>query len=101
MNDKRTLEDLRNKYKGHIYLCFNDHKEFDDFLVKAESEGYCFGEHMPTEFLGKPWDIISLLDEKQLAFCGTVSHMAYQSGGNNVRRVSYAKFADGQNDYLF
>ena len=96
----RTLEDLRNKYEGHIYLSFHSHSEYDDFLVRAEKEGFRFGEHLPTEHLGEPWDIISLLDGKKLAFCGTVSHMAYQAGGDNIHRVEYARFIGGDDDYL-
>ena len=96
----RTLEDLRNKYEGHIYLSFHSHSEYDDFLVRAEKEGFRFGEHLPTEHLGEPWDIVSLLDGKMLAFCGTVSHTAFHSGGENVHRVEYARFISGDDDYL-
>ena len=97
----RTLTDLRNKFDGHIYLRFHSHSEYDDFLTRAEAEGFRFGEHLPTEHLGEPWDIVSLLDGKKLAFCATVSHMAYQAGGDNVRRADYFKYISGEDDYLF
>ncbi|WP_028505217.1 hypothetical protein [Ruminococcus sp. FC2018] len=100
MNDKRTLENLRNKYEGHIYLSFHSQGEYDDFLAEAEREGFRFGESLPTEHLGEPWDIVSLLDGKKLAFCGMVSHTAFHSGGENVHRVGYAKFIGGDDDYL-
>ena len=100
MNDKRTLENLRNKYEGHIYLSFHSQPEYDAFLAKAETEGFRFGEHLPTEYLGEPWDIVSLLDGKKLAFCGTVSRMAYGSGAENVHRVDYAKYINGADNYM-
>lgn len=91
----RTLTDLRKSYEGHIYLSFHSQQEYDAFLTQAENEGFRFGEHLPTEHLGEPWDIISLLDGKKLAFCGTFSHMAYKCGGENVHCVDYARFAGG------
>lgn len=91
----RTLTDLRKSYEGHIYLSFHSQQQYDAFLTRAENEGFRFGEHLPTEHIGEPWDIISLLDGKKLAFCGTFSHMAYKCGGENVHRVDYVRFADG------
>jgi hypothetical protein len=96
----RTLETLRNEFEGHIYLSFHSQQEYDAFIAQAEKEDCRFGEHLPTEHLGKPWDIVSLLDGKQLAFCGTFSHMAYHSGGDNVHRIDYAKYAGGDKDYI-
>lgn len=100
-NNTRTLEDLRAKLEGHIYVSFHSREEYDAFLAKAETEGSRFGEHLPTEYLGKPWDIVSLLEGKKLAFCGTASHIAYRSGAKNVHRVDYAKYVSGADDYMF
>lgn len=100
MKNNRTLENLRQMYDGHVYLRFNNQQEYDEFLLKAENEGFSFGEHQPTEYLGKPWDIISLLEGKQLAFCGSVSHMAYNSGAVYVHRIDYAAYARSDGDYL-
>ena len=97
----RTIQDLRNEFEGHVYLKFNDQNEYDDFLRAAEAEGYKFGELMPTSNVGKPWDIISVLDDKKLAFCGSISHMAYASGAENVHRVDYTKYVNGEDSYEF
>lgn len=97
----RTIQDLRNEFEGHVYLKFNDQNEYDEFLRTAEAEGFKFGDCMPTENIGKPWDIISVLDGKKLAFCGAVSHMAYASGAENVHRVDYTKYVNGEDSYEF
>jgi len=96
----RTLTDLRNEFKGHIYLCFRSQNEYDAFLTRAENEEFLFGKNLPTDHLGEPCDIVSLLDGKRLAFCGTFSHMAYQAGGDNVHRVVCARFSSGNKDYI-
>lgn len=96
----RTIQDLRNEFEGHVYLKFNDQNEYDGFLRAAEAEGFKFGDRMPTENIGKPWDIISVLDGKKLAFCGSMSHMAYASGAENVHRVDYNKYVSGDEAYI-
>ncbi len=95
MNSKRTLERLRNAYEGHIYLTFHNQEEYDNFLKAVEKEGYRFGQYLPTEHIGELWDIISLGYDKQLAFCGYVSHMAYKSGNRGIYRIDYVKYATG------
>ena len=99
-NTERTLDNLRNAYEGHIYLSFNSQQEYDDFLTAAEREGYRFGEHLPTEHLGEGWDIIAIENDHKLAFCGFVSHMAYNSRLSEVHRVDYAKYAAGDDCYI-
>ena len=95
-NTERTLDNLRNEYKGHIYLGFNSRQEYDDFLAAAENEGYLFGECLPTAHLGESWDIIALEHDHKLAFCGFVSHMAYHSRCYGVHRAANAKYAAGE-----
>ena len=99
-NTERTLDSLRNAYEGHIYLSFNSQQEYDDFLTAAESEGYRFGEHLPTEHLGEGWDIIAIEHDHKLAFCGFVSHMAFGSGDPGVHKVDYAKYAAGDDFFV-
>ena len=101
MNDKRTLEDLRNRFEGHIYLRFHNQREYEDCLVRAESEGFHFGEQMPREFLGEWRDILALEENNQLSLCNTFSRMAYESGAPNVHRIDYAKYIEGEEDYIF
>lgn len=98
--NKKTLKDLRAKFKGHIYLRFNSKDEYDAFLVQAQSEGFRFGEHLPCEYGGSFHDMIALCEGKQLSFCGTFSRMAYQCGGGNVHRIDYAAYARGDADYI-
>ncbi len=97
----RTLTDLRKSHEGHIYLSFHSQQEYDAFLTRAENEDFRFGEHLPTEHIGEPWDIISLLEENRLAFCGTFSHMAYANNEANVHRVDYFKFISSKENYTF
>lgn len=98
--NNRTLERLRDAYEGHIYLSFHSQQDYDAFLKAAENEGYRFGELLPTEHLGKGYDIIALQTGKQLAFCGFISHMAYGSGDPDVHKVDYAKYAAGDDFFI-
>ena len=58
--NNRTLERLKDAYEGHIYLTFRSQQDYDTFLKAADEEGYRFGEHLPTDYLGEGYDIISL-----------------------------------------
>jgi len=100
MNDKRTLESLRNEFEGHIYLRFHSKQEYEDCLVRAENEGFRFGEHLPTEFLGEWQNMLALCENKQLSFCNTFSRMAYSCNPQNVLRIDYAKYIGGEEDYI-
>ena len=100
MKNERTLEQLRAGFAGHIYLCFHSQGEYDDFLAEAEREGFRFGEHLPTEYLADVQNMLALCENKQLSFCNTFSRMAYACGGDNVRRVDYAKYISGADNYL-
>ena len=74
-NTERTLDSLRNAYEGHVYLSFNSQQEYDDFLTAAESEGYRFGEHLPTEHLGEGWDIIALQNVPRARVSRNTDHL--------------------------
>lgn len=100
MNDKRTLERLRNEFEGHIYLRLRSKQEYEDCLVRAENEGFRFGEHLTTEYIGEWRDMLALCENKQLSFCNTFSRMAYASGAPNVHRIDYAKYIGGEEDYI-
>ncbi len=96
MNDKRTLENLRNKFEGHIYLRFHSKEDYEDCLARAESEGFRFGEHQPTEYISEWRDMLALCENKQLCFCNTFSRMAYACNQPNVHRIDYAKYISGE-----
>ncbi len=100
MNDKRTLENLRKEFEGHIYLRFHNQQEYENCLVRAESEGFRFGEHLPTEFLGEWRDMLALCEDKQMCFCNTFSRMAYSSKAPNVHRIDYVKYIGGEEDHI-
>ena len=100
MKNERTLEQLRAGFAGHIYLRFNSADDYADFLAKAETEGFRFGERLPTEYLADVQNMLALCENKQLSFCNTFSRMAYACGGDNVQRVDYAKYISGADDYL-
>ena len=95
----RTIENLRNRFQGKIYVSLNDEKVCIDFYADAEKEGYRFGEKKPTE--SRTDDIIAIENGKRLSYVGFAGRMAYQSGGGrNFHRVDYAKYKAGDSDYM-
>ena len=95
----RTIENLRNSYKGKIYVYLNNEKVCKDFYADAENEGYLFGENKPTE--SQIDDIIALENGKNLSYVGFVGRIAYQSeGSRKIHRVDYAKYKAGDSDYI-
>ena len=88
-NMKRTLDELRRRYQGKLYLVNLD-------LEDAEAQGYRCGKLKPTEMQGG--DFISLERGKQLSGVGFVGHMAVQCGAVTI--VDYRKWRSGDNGYL-
>ena len=104
MKSKRTLENLRESLQGKIYLYLKDDDTMKAFLSDAKNEGYRFGETGLPEIIGD--SIISLRENKQLSYVGTVGRIEFQcnggdNAGGNFHRIHYAEYKIGSDDYSF
>lgn len=93
---KRTIENLKIKAVGKLYVSLKNESVAKRFLVDAEKEGYAFGEIKPTK--NHTSDLVAVLDEKQLAYVGTCGRIAV--GCNSVTTADYEKYKSGADDYL-
>ncbi|MCC8136067.1 MAG: hypothetical protein LIO40_05265 [Ruminococcus sp.] len=100
MKSVRTLTELRNGFTGKVYIYLDSDEICKNFLQDAENDGFRFGKNKPTESNGS--DIIALERNKRLSYVGFAGRMAFQCNDNNeVHKIDYRKFINGEKDYLF
>ncbi len=100
MKNSKTLTNLRNTLNGKIYIYLKNEEISRKFLLDAESEGFCFGQIKPSQ--SSLPDIVALEKDKQLSHVGIIGHIAFgcKSYNNNIHRVDYQRYINGDNDYF-
>ena len=93
-----SIENLRRKMEGKVYVKFKNENVFKRFLCNAEAEGYMIGGNKPTE-AGVSQDIKAIGYNRKISNCGIVDHIAVQVGGDNIHVVDYEKYINGDPDY--
>ena len=95
----RTIENLRNSFKGKIYVYLSNKKVCENFYTDAEKEGYRFGENKPTE--SQTDNIIAIENGKKLSYVAFAGRVAYQSvRDRKFHRVDYEKYRAGDRRYI-
>lgn len=93
----RTIKQFTSK-TNKVYFFMKDNDTCIRFYADAEEEGIKFCGEKPTD--KKPTDIIALLPNGDLCFVGWAGHMCYHNCKDGVIRIDYAKYADGEAEYL-
>lgn len=93
----RTIKQFTSK-TNKVYFFMKDTDTCIRFYTDAEEEGITFCGEKPTE--KKPTDIIALLPNGEICFVGWAGHMCYHNCKDGVIRIDYAKYADGEAEYL-
>lgn len=101
----RTIKDLANKNKGKVYVYLANDKIGNKFMQQAEKEGFTFNDGAkPTSRCYA--EIMAVNGNSTINFVGSVGRMAFGSGaetvnGQKLLRVDFAKYANGESDYLY
>ena len=93
-----TLDELRNKHQGKIYIWFASDEVYRRFLKDADDQGYMTGKTKPRE-CHWPRDIVSLDFDKKIYACNIISHKAFDQNPS-VTRVDYEKYMAGMENYV-
>ncbi len=94
----RTIKQFIKK-ADKVYFYMKDEETCRRFYQEAEREGILFGGGKPTN--KEPTDLVALLPEGGICYVGWAGHMCYYHGGmKGVIRIDYAKYANGENDYI-
>ena len=100
---KRTIATLMD-LPGRVYVYLEDEKTAEEFFVRAEEEGFVFGDgEKPSK---KQRDcIIAVNKNRTLNYVGFVGHAAFGSGtgtvgGQPLIRVDYSQYISGAWDYI-
>lgn len=91
----RTIEELRNRFEGKVYVKFSNADVFNRFLQDAEAEGYMIRDRKPTE-ADASYDIKAVEYDKRISNCGIISHIACQAGGDNIHVIDFEKYVNGE-----
>ncbi len=94
----RTITNLI-KPGFHVYVLFDNHSLCRQFLIQAEWEGFSIGDKQkPTEI--EETDVLAVLPDRKLCHLGFASRMALHSSQNNIIRIDYEKYINGEQNYL-
>ena len=94
----RTIKQLINPEKK-VYIRLRGKAIRYRFMSDAEREGITYGDKVkPTE--READDIMALLADGTICFLGFVGRMGYHSGANNIIRIDYEKYIDGDPEYI-
>ena len=100
MSKNRSIEALRNQFGGTIYVILKGNNIEDRFFTDAENEGYRFGDLHPLE--NPRSNVISIEENKQLAYVGAVGKIRIMCDrSSDFHMIDYAKYINGDNDYLY
>lgn len=100
----RTLKELVKK-NGRVYVYLKDSETGNQFMQQAESEGFTFTDGTkPTERCYA--EIMAVNRDITINFVGMNGRIAFGSGAESVNgqkllRVDFAKYANGESDYLY
>ncbi len=101
----RTITDLVNKNNGKVYVYLANDEIGNEFMKQAAREGFAFGDGAtPTDRCYA--EIMAVENDCTIHFVGSIGRMAFGSGAKTVGnqtlfRVDFAKYADGDTDYLY
>lgn len=100
----RTIKELVKK-NGRVYVYLGDSETGNQFMKQAESEGFTFTDGAkPTERCYA--EIMAVNRDITINFVGMNGRIAFGSGvetvnGQKLLRVDFAKYANGESDYLY
>lgn len=94
----RTIKQII-KRADKVYFYMKDKETCQRFYQEAEQEGITFCGKKPTN--KETTDIVALLPEGEICYVGWAGHMCFHNGGiSGVVRIDYAKYADGEDDFI-
>ena len=95
---KRTIAELMD-LPGRVYVYLEDEETAEEFLVRAEEEGFLFGDgEKPSK---KQRDCIMAVNKNRtLNYVGFAGHAVFGSGtetvgGQRLIRIDYRQYASG------
>lgn len=94
----RTIRNLSNREK-RVYIYLRTEEIQQRFIDEAAKEGIIFGDGVSiTE--REIDDIMALNADGTVNFLCWGGRMMWQCGGEQIIRVDYERYADGEGDYL-
>lgn len=94
----RTIRDLSNQGK-RVYIYLRTEKIRQCFIDDATKEGITFGDGVSIAERGID-DIMALNADGTVNFLCWGGRMMWQCGGEQIIRVDYERYVDGDGDYL-
>lgn len=96
----RTIEQLVKENKKRVYVYLADKATRDRFIKDAEAEGYTFEDGVKISERGID-DFYAINKNHTVNFINGIGRIAFQCGAENIVRVDYKKYINGDDDYLY
>ncbi len=95
---QRTLTNLLNKDK-RVWLYFRNEEIWKIFCQQAEKEGFVWADDRNMSQVEYN-DIVAINDNMTFNYVGFVGHMAFNTEDTNHYKIDFAKYVNGDEDYL-
>lgn len=99
--EKRTIKDLLSK-KGRIYVYLANSEIGNEFMYRAENEGFVFEDGMkPTS--RRYASVMAINNNYTINFVGFIGYMAFGGaktiGNSKLVRINFEKYINEDEDY--
>ena len=96
----RTIKNLVENTEKRVYVFLVDTETQERFAADAEREGITLGDG--TKISDRPIsDFYAINADGTVNFINTVGRIAFQSGAENIVRIDYKKYCNGDEDFLY
>lgn len=96
----RTIKELVASNKKRVYVYLADKDTQSRFISDAEAEGCTYEDGVKISER-EPDDFYALNKDGTVCFLNFVGRMAFQCNSDNIVRVDYKKYINGEEDYFY
>ena len=95
----KTIKDLVSSTDKRVYVYLKDEATARQFIADAELQGYHFADGVGVS-RRKTDNYYAINRDMTVNFIGLVGRMAFHSKDPQLLRVDYAKYRNGEYDYV-
>ena len=95
----RTIKELANSTEKKVYVYLADTETAEQFVKDAMREGYHFGDGAAISSRQQD-EFYAVNKDLTVNYLNSIGRMAFQSGAENIVRIDYKKYINGNDDYI-
>lgn len=100
MSKVKSISELVTNNKKRVYVFLTDKETALRFINDADAEGYVFedGTKLSERELN---NFYALNENKTVNFLNSIGRIAFQCNSDNIIRVDYKKYINGNENYCY